>query len=67
MFISGVQMNDSFIHIHIFFLKKIFIDVQLIYNVVPISPVQQSDSVIHIPIYFLKYYFLLWFIPGDWI
>ena len=32
------------------FLKSIIINVQLIYNVVPISAVQQSDSVIHIHI-----------------
>ena len=29
------------------FLKLLFIEVSLIYNVVPISAVQQNDSVIH--------------------
>ena len=64
------QVYRQMIHLYIFlyfFLKKFFIDVPLIYNVVPISPVQQTDSVIHIGIYFLKYSFLLWSIPGDWI
>ena len=37
-----------------FYLKKyFFIEVELIYNVVPISAVQQSDLVIHIKILWL--------------
>ena len=41
------------------------IEVQLIYNVVPISAIQQSDSVM--VMYTFLYFFPLWFIPGDWI
>ena len=36
-----------------FLLKKFFIEVYLIYNVVLVSGVQQSDSVIHTYIYIL--------------
>ena len=37
----------------IHFLKKIFIGIQLIYNVVLVSGIQQSESVIHIHIFTL--------------
>ena len=40
---------------HIFFL----IEVELIYNVVPISAVQQSDSVLHIYILFLIFFSIM--------
>ena len=50
----------------IFFNFNFCIKVQLIYNVVPISPVQQSDSVVYIYKHFQNY-FPSWSIPGDWI
>ena len=39
------------------FLPSIFIEVELIYKVVPLSAVQQIDSVIHIETFFLKILF----------
>ena len=41
---------NIFFALGLFFLKLIFIGVQLIYNVVLVSALQQSESVIHIHI-----------------
>ena len=40
------------------FLRKNFIEVWLIYNVVPTSALQKSDSVIHIEVFFFGILFL---------
>ena len=56
MLVSGVQQNDSVIHIHIymciyiysfFIFFSILVGVLFVYNVVLVSGVQQSDSVIY--------------------
>ena len=39
------------------FKNIVFIEVELIYNVVPVSPVQHSDSVIHIQTFFFHILF----------
>ena len=39
----------------VFFLQVLKTEVQLIYNVVPISAVEQSDSVVHIYTLFFIY------------
>ena len=41
---------------HLYIFKKIFIRVQLIYNIVLVSDVQQSESVIHIHTFFLRFF-----------
>ena len=45
-------LNTHSIHFLFFFFQFLKIEVELIYNVVPISAVQQSDSVIHIETFF---------------
>ena len=57
MIYCGCKKEDIFsfllflsVNVYSFFIFKIFIRVQLIYNVVLVSAVQQSESVIHIHI-----------------
>ena len=47
------------------FVTENFIDIQLIYSVMPISAIQQSDSVIHILTFFLKKFGLILAVYGD--
>ena len=63
--LSSVSKGTYFTFILFFhFPFKFFIEVQLIYNVVPISAVQQSDSVIHVCTFPFLYSFPFWLITG---
>ena len=59
--IVGYALKDCFLFVS---LLLFFIEVELIYNVVPVSAVQESDSVVHTHIYIYLHSFPLWFITG---
>ena len=55
-------VNRAMSRVCLFFFL-FFIEIQLIYNAVPISAVQQSDSVVYIYIFFLKILFSIMVYP----